>query len=70
MRRTKYACDDVNDMELPIEKGPEARKDDMKYMEGGGQEIRGLQGPWEPSLIRTQWVDADKSNLMGTARCL
>ena len=30
----EYAWDDVNDMELPIEKVREARTEEMKYMKG------------------------------------
>ena len=46
----EYAWDDVNDMELPIEKVREARTEEMKDMKGNDvqdcQEIRGLQGHW------------------------
>ena len=61
----EYAWDDVNDMELPIEKVRDARTEEMKYMKGktfkvvkksDACRVTG-KGP-----ISTKWVDTDKGH--------
>ena len=61
----EYAWDDVNNMELPIEKVREAREEGMKYMKGKTfkvvkkSEAYGVTGK---GLLSTKWVDTDKSH--------
>ena len=61
----EYAWDDVNNMELPIEKVREAREEEMKYMKGRTFKVVKKseacrvagKGP-----LSTKWVDTDKSH--------
>ena len=64
----EYAWDDVNDMELPIDKVKAARKEEMGYMKNKifkvvkKAEALRVTGT-EP--ISTKWVDTDKSHGVG-----
>ena len=61
----EYAWDDVNDMELPIEKVREARREEMKYMKGKTFKVVKRSEAYTvtgKSPISTRWVDTDKSH--------
>ena len=65
----EYAWDDVNNMELPIEKVCEAREEEMKYMKGKTFKVVKKSEAYRVTgkgLISTKWVDTDKA--METAR--
>ena len=60
----EYAWDDVNDMELPIEKVREARTEEMKYMKGKTLKVVKKSEAYRitgEGPINTKWVDTDKS---------
>ena len=61
----EYARDDVNNMELPIEKVREAREEEMKYMKGKTFKVVKMSEAYRVTgngLISTKWVDTDKSH--------
>ena len=64
----EYAWDDVNDMELPIEKVREARTEEMKYMKGKTFKVVKKSEAYRvigKGPISTKWVDTDKSHGIG-----
>ena len=61
----EYAWDDVNDMELPIDKVREARREEMKYMKGKTFKVVKKSEAYKVTgkrPISTKWVDTDKSH--------
>ena len=61
----EYAWDDVNDMELPIEKVREARTQEMKYMKGKTFKVVKQSEAYRVTgkgAISTKWVNTDKSH--------
>ena len=61
----EYAWDDVNNMELPIEKVREAREKEMKYMKGETFKVVKKSEAYRVTgkvPISTKWVDTDKSH--------
>ena len=64
----EFAWDDVNNMELPIEKVREARLEEMRHMKGRTFVVVKRAEAFKVTgqkPISTKWVDTDKSHGMG-----
>ena len=57
----EYAWDDVNDIELPLEKVREARYEEMAYMKGKTFRVVKKEEAYRVAgkKISTKWVDTD-----------
>ena len=64
-QNVRVRLDDVNDMELPIEKVREARTQEMKYMKGKTFKVVKQSEAYRVTgkgATSTKWVDTDKSH--------